>query len=829
MTENKAQELQFTGERYLPEVPGQLELEHFHRYILASKFVVGKRVLDIASGEGYGSSVMADVAGSVVGVDISQEAVDHARTRYVKTNLLFCQGDAAAIPVDSASVDVVVSFETIEHHDQHQEMMAEIRRVLVPGGLLIISSPNKLNYTDIPKYENPFHVKELYKEEFHALLATSFRHVEMLGQRVVYGSLIVGERSITHGFSNYLKRKCVEHSHELNAPVYDVAFASDAPLPQVELTFYEQMHGEQFAADYLTHELMKHHYTAVALDKMRQDLEAQISVLQPRGQRCEEEIASLREQVKQGQAQITALHQQAKQREVRITGMTELVNRREVEIHDLERQIWDWNRNVAELLKVHDEAKRQVEQLEGALNALQTSTTWRMLGWLRWLTRQRHRARQALALLPGAIRRAGGIAPLARIVLRSWSRGGLSEVRAAASRHADLEASGASTTAAGETPAASVAPSGPEILFISHEASRTGAPIFLLDLIRIVKQAMGVRCTIVLCAGGELEADFRELGDVYVLPARHFVDPTTLAALKQRDIRLIYANTITNGAVQQQLKTLSKPTICHVHELAYSIERHFGLENLQRVVDATDLFLAGSDVVRRYLVDHGNVLPERVQIGYPFIDTASNRARAAQSVPPLELPDDAVVVVACGTICWRKGTDLFLQVAQRVLHACKRPVEFVWIGGPLKSSEYANLRYDAEQLGVSEHLHFPGAVQDHIPYLAQGDIFVLPSREDPFPLVVLDAASLGSPIVCFDRAGGAPELVEKDAGNVVEYMDVDAMAAAVSTLVDDDELRARLGERAKQKVNIRHDKGVVGVQTIEVIKAYMEKVAVHHE
>ena len=120
---------------------GDIELEHLHRYAIARDLAYGKDVLDIACGEGYGSELLATVARKVTGVDISEEAIAHAARKYVRPNIAFAVGSCACIPLAEANVDLVVSFETIEHHDRHLEMMQEIGRVLRPTGVLIISSP----------------------------------------------------------------------------------------------------------------------------------------------------------------------------------------------------------------------------------------------------------------------------------------------------------------------------------------------------------------------------------------------------------------------------------------------------------------------------------------------------------------------------------------------------------------------------------------------------------------------------------------------------------------------------------------------------------------
>jgi len=184
-------DLEFTGERYLPGVAGEIWMEHWHRYHFAASLVAGKRVLDVASGEGYGSALLARTAAHVTGADLSAEAVAHARAAYAGVkNLEFVAAPCTQLPLADASVDVVVSFETLEHITGHEAFLAEIARVLAPDGLLVMSSPNKLEYSDKRDYANEFHVKELYREELAKLLAGRFPHVAWYGQRNSFYSLI---------------------------------------------------------------------------------------------------------------------------------------------------------------------------------------------------------------------------------------------------------------------------------------------------------------------------------------------------------------------------------------------------------------------------------------------------------------------------------------------------------------------------------------------------------------------------------------------------------------------------------------------------------------
>lgn len=187
MTDEK---LEFTGERFMPGAANNIFLEHQHRYQVAMEFARGKRVLDIASGEGYGSAHLALVASHVVGVDISDAAVKHARKTYREENLEFLSGPCTDIPLPDHSIDLVVSFETLEHIDEHDKFFHEIKRVLHPDGLLIISTPEKGGYADATGYVNPFHAKELYRDEFVDLVSRHFLYSALHGQKIGFGSII---------------------------------------------------------------------------------------------------------------------------------------------------------------------------------------------------------------------------------------------------------------------------------------------------------------------------------------------------------------------------------------------------------------------------------------------------------------------------------------------------------------------------------------------------------------------------------------------------------------------------------------------------------------
>jgi ubiquinone/menaquinone biosynthesis C-methylase UbiE len=225
--------MEFTGERYVPALKGQIYYEHLHRYAIAARFCAGKRVLDIASGEGYGAALLAQTAADVVGVDLDEDSVEHARRTYYASNLRFLRGCVTEIPLADASIDVVASFETIEHVVEHERMLDELRRVLAPGGVVVLSSPNKLVYSDGPSFSNPFHVKELYFSELRDLLVRRFRHVALYGQRLSASSVVHPLAGIVSELASWYNGgvdRIATGLPTLSNPVYFVAVCSDEPL-----------------------------------------------------------------------------------------------------------------------------------------------------------------------------------------------------------------------------------------------------------------------------------------------------------------------------------------------------------------------------------------------------------------------------------------------------------------------------------------------------------------------------------------------------------------------------------------------------------------------
>lgn len=223
--------LEDTGERIIPQNARDTidYAEHLVRYQFAARLAAGKRVLDVACGVGYGSKLLAEThpTAHIQGIDLSAAAIDFARQHHPAPNLRYTVGSALELPFEDGSFDLVVAFEFIEHIEAQLPFLEGARRVLAPGGILVVSTPNRVMSVG----RNPFHVHELVEHEFCGMLGEHFPYVTTLYQSNVLTSMLkpriatVEARQVRNGFTTIVGDPF--HGEEA---MFLVAVCSDRPL-----------------------------------------------------------------------------------------------------------------------------------------------------------------------------------------------------------------------------------------------------------------------------------------------------------------------------------------------------------------------------------------------------------------------------------------------------------------------------------------------------------------------------------------------------------------------------------------------------------------------
>ena len=238
---------------------------------------------------------------------------------------------------------------------------------------------------------------------------------------------------------------------------------------------------------------------------------------------------------------------------------------------------------------------------------------------------------------------------------------------------------------------------------------------------------------------------------------------------------------------------------------------------MELTVGHSGRFIAGGTEVGRNLVSTHNVSENRLDVVHGFVDVWDETrmpCKFAQQklAEELGINADDFVVFGCGTTDWRKGPDLFLSIAERCCSNSSK-IRFVWIGGD--SEEHNAL---AAKTGFAEQIRFlPNALESRRYYYI-GHLFLLSSREDPFPLVALEAADACLPIICFENSGGMPRFVGDDAGVVVPFENVSAATEAILALASDDERRQSLGLVGQKRVRAEHSTPIAATQVAEILR-----------
>jgi glycosyltransferase involved in cell wall biosynthesis len=378
---------------------------------------------------------------------------------------------------------------------------------------------------------------------------------------------------------------------------------------------------------------------------------------------------------------------------------------------------------------------------------------------------------------------------------------------------------------------------GGKILFLGHDASRSGAPLLLLEFISWLKKNSGLQMELLLKSGGPLESAYSKhvQTDIWYDKIRQYnfgflrswlrrarltkwQEPDWNTLYPVEEYPLVYANTVLTLEEAIRFACPKRKIILHVHELEQIVKEYGIRKILEESLDKVALFIAASGAVEEFLVMKAGIPHSKVRRIYEFaVWSPKPGVERIEARTNYGLAEDDFAIGMCGSIGWRKGTDLFIRLAQIIKKRDKTSkCRLVWLGG--SEACHGQAMHDVESLGISDICRFYPHQDDTSGYYVALDLFVLTSREDPFPVAMLEAASAGLPIICFKRSGGAPEFVQSDAGFCVPYADVEEMADVCLGLMEDRSRREQLGIIAKEKLNLYYTVQTQAPKLMEVIQ-----------
>ncbi len=352
------------------------------------------------------------------------------------------------------------------------------------------------------------------------------------------------------------------------------------------------------------------------------------------------------------------------------------------------------------------------------------------------------------------------------------------------------------------------------ILFVLHDANIGGAQVLIKDIISWFYEHTSINIKILLLAGGVLLPQYSILGDTLLLDENIQLSNDEFAAkiinLCGGKPDLIYGNTVAVGRVYKLLKMIMVPILTHVHEMEMSIQ-HYAGEWIGDIIEHSAHFIVGSQAVRDNLINNHGVKQENISLGYasinPTIPSISlEKAEKNALKKKLGLDQNKLLIFGCGLgMPFRKGADLFIELGRILRREGVKNFHMYWVGDfepsyiDPKYGDWSDYLVRLQKSNLNSYVTFLGLKENPRNYFQAGDIFVLTSREEPFGLVALEAADCSLPTICFENAGAA-DFVGDDAGFVVPYEDIEAMAFKIIALLENDDLRQVLGTRAKEKL-----------------------------
>lgn len=389
-----------------------------------------------------------------------------------------------------------------------------------------------------------------------------------------------------------------------------------------------------------------------------------------------------------------------------------------------------------------------------------------------------------------------------------------------------------------------------KILFISHEASLSGAPILLLNLLKNLKGKTDLTFDVLLMNEGELFQDFAKTADhVFSLNSKPlkknyihrkilrlkniFFSQNTpnenfrkvLKKILSNNYDLIYGNTIASLDMVFELQKKHSNCVIAIHELSFALETIKDKNQIIEKINKIKYIIAGSKAVADNLIQNYKVKDNKIEIIHSFVEkdpiVKTNKLVLKEE---LGISVENLILGIASSQELRKGTDLVPMLVKKIIQ--KKPnlkFKFINLGGNKNNSFLRTSRLDAKKLGVEDYIVYIDHTNASNDYINLFDIFLLLSREDPFPLVMLTAAQLEKPIIAFKNSGGAEEFLQNDNGILVPYLDIDSVAEQIIDLSENPEKMKDLGRLIRQHLENNYSEEIIIHKNIAFLEKILEK------
>ncbi|PWB56952.1 MAG: hypothetical protein C3F06_00215 [Candidatus Methanoperedenaceae archaeon] len=350
-----------------------------------------------------------------------------------------------------------------------------------------------------------------------------------------------------------------------------------------------------------------------------------------------------------------------------------------------------------------------------------------------------------------------------------------------------------------------------KVIFVSHDANYNGAQLISLNIIKNLKDLFKYNIYLILKSGGPLETEFQKHSTVYNIE-KDFISLKKLEdliqELRSNGADIAICNTVVSGDYIELFNKYNIKTISLIHELPGIIKDYRMEKNAEIIAQYADTIIFPSEYVKSKFATLAKldekkciIAPQGLYLRNNFKEKREEAKIALRKL--LSILPNSKIILGVGYADFRKGIDLFVQIAKNVIQSDSTSY-FVWVG-QYDNNFMKNVFSDIKKSGLENNIRFVGLQKEPSLFYAGSDIYLMTSREDPFPSTVLEAMDVEVPIIGFMDAGGFKDIVNENTGILVPYLDINEMTKAVISLLNDPKRRDNLGKNASELISKKYN------------------------